>query len=71
MEKLRLGLIGLGTVGSGVYKSAAQFENIEIICINDGSSDGSLNILQKYLEFLNFSKSKKYKQRIFVLCFCI
>lgn len=33
MEKLRLGLIGLGTVGSGVYKSAAQFENIEIVKI--------------------------------------
>ena len=30
MEKLKLGLIGLGTVGSGVYKSAASFSNIEI-----------------------------------------
>ena len=33
MEKLRLGLIGLGTVGSGVYKSAAEFDNIEIVKI--------------------------------------
>lgn len=30
MEKIKIGLIGLGTVGSGVYKSLAQFDNIEI-----------------------------------------
>ena len=30
MEKLKIGLIGLGTVGSGVYKSLAEFDNIEI-----------------------------------------
>lgn len=30
MEKLKIGLIGLGTVGSGVYKSLAD-ENIEIV----------------------------------------
>ncbi len=33
MEKLRIGLIGLGTVGSGVYKSAQDFDNIEIVKI--------------------------------------
>ena len=33
MEKLRIGLIGLGTVGSGVYKSAQEFDNIEIVKI--------------------------------------
>lgn len=33
MEKLRLGLIGLGTVGSGVYKSAMEFDNLEIVKI--------------------------------------
>lgn len=33
MEKLRLGLIGLGTVGSGVYKSAMKFDNLEIVKI--------------------------------------
>lgn len=33
MEKLRIGLIGLGTVGSGVYKSLEQFENVEIVKI--------------------------------------
>lgn len=30
MEKLRIGLIGLGTVGSGVYKSLTEFDNVEI-----------------------------------------
>ena len=33
MEKLRIGLIGLGTVGSGVYKSLQNFDNVEIIKI--------------------------------------
>ena len=30
MSKLRVGLIGFGTVGTGVYKSLADFNNIEI-----------------------------------------
>ena len=30
MEKIKLGLIGLGTVGTGVYKSVENFENLEI-----------------------------------------
>ena len=33
MHKLRIGLIGLGTVGTGVYKSAQSFDNIEIVKI--------------------------------------
>ena len=33
MEKLRIGLIGLGTVGSGVYKSLVEFDNVEIVKI--------------------------------------
>ncbi len=33
MEKLRIGLIGLGTVGSGVYKSLQDFDNVEIVKI--------------------------------------
>lgn len=33
MGKLRIGLIGLGTVGSGVYKSLQNFDNVEIIKI--------------------------------------
>ena len=30
MDKLKIGQIGLGTVGSGVYKSLADFESVEI-----------------------------------------
>lgn len=30
-NKLNIGLIGLGTVGSGVYKTLAEYENIEIV----------------------------------------
>ena len=33
MDKLRIGLIGLGTVGSGVYKSLREFDNVEIVQI--------------------------------------
>lgn len=31
MEKIKIGLIGLGTVGSGVYKSLQDFDNVEIV----------------------------------------
>ena len=31
MAKIRIGLIGLGTVGTGVYKSLQDFDNIEIV----------------------------------------
>ena len=33
MSKLRVGLIGFGTVGSGVYKSLSSFDNVEIVKI--------------------------------------
>lgn len=33
MEKIKIGLIGLGTVGSGVYKSLQNFDNVEIVKI--------------------------------------
>ena len=29
-EKIKIGLIGLGTVGSGVYKTLQSFDNVEI-----------------------------------------
>lgn len=32
-KKIKIGLIGLGTVGSGVYKTLKNFENIEIVKI--------------------------------------
>ena len=31
MAKIRIGLIGLGTVGTGVYKSLQDFDNVEIV----------------------------------------
>ena len=31
MNKLKIGIIGLGTVGSGVYKTLEKLENIEIV----------------------------------------
>ncbi len=33
VNKVKIGLIGLGTVGSGVYKSLQNFDNIEIVKI--------------------------------------
>ena len=33
MDKIKIGLIGLGTVASGVYKTLQSFENIEIVKI--------------------------------------
>ena len=33
MEKLKIGLIGLGTVGSGVYKTLQDIDNIKIVKI--------------------------------------
>ena len=30
-KKIKIGLIGLGTVGSGVYKTLQSFDNIEIV----------------------------------------
>ena len=32
-NKIKIGLIGLGTVGSGVYKTLQNFDNIEIVKI--------------------------------------
>ena len=33
MAKIKIGIIGLGTVGSGVYKSLQNFDNVEIVKI--------------------------------------
>ena len=33
MDKIKVGIIGLGTVGSGVVKTLKEFDNIEIIKI--------------------------------------
>ena len=31
MEKIKIGMIGLGTVGSGVLKTLSEFEQIEVV----------------------------------------
>ena len=33
MAKIKIGLIGFGTVGTGVYKSLSEFEDVEIVKI--------------------------------------
>jgi len=33
MSKLRIGMIGFGTVGTGVYKNIQQFDNVELVKI--------------------------------------
>ena len=43
MEKLRIGLIGLGTVGTGVYKSLKDFGNIEIVKIAEHPAGFHMN----------------------------
>ena len=51
MEKLRIGLIGLGTVGSGVYKSMQEFDNVEIvkIAVRDVNKPRSVEVPREML----------------------
>lgn len=46
MDKLRIGIIGLGTVGSGVYKSLQCFDNVEItkIAVRNITKPRSVNV---------------------------
>ena len=34
MKKIKIGMLGLGTVGSGVYKTLKRFDNVEIVQIS-------------------------------------
>ncbi len=43
-KKIKIGLIGLGTVGSGVYKTLQHFSNIEIVKIAVRSKNKKRNI---------------------------
>ena len=43
-NKIKIGLIGLGTVGSGVFKTLANFDNIEIVKIAVKNKNKKLNI---------------------------
>lgn len=49
MNKIKIGLIGLGTVASGVYKTLQSFDNIEIvkIVVRDINKDRNIEGLDK------------------------
>lgn len=46
MSKIKIGIIGLGTVGTGVYKSLEQFEDIEItkIAVRNINKPRNINV---------------------------
>ena len=43
-KKIKIGLIGLGTVGSGVYKTLEAFKNIEVVKIAVKNKNKKRNI---------------------------
>lgn len=51
MEKLKIGLIGFGTVGTGVYKSLQGFDNVEIkkIAVHNINKPRSVEISREIL----------------------
>lgn len=51
MNKIKIGIIGLGTVGSGVYETLQGFDNIEItkIAVKDITKPRNINNLDKNL----------------------
>ena len=51
MDKLRIGIIGLGTVGSGVYKSLQGFDNVQItkIAVRNLTKPRSVNVATEIL----------------------
>ncbi len=44
MKKIKIGMLGLGTVGSGVYKTLKRFDNVEIVRISVKNIDRPRNI---------------------------
>lgn len=44
MKKIKIGMIGLGTVGSGVYKTLKSFDNVEIVKISVKNPNKKRNI---------------------------
>ena len=44
MKKIKIGMLGLGTVGSGVYKTLKRFDNVEIVKISVKNIDKPRNI---------------------------
>ena len=51
MSKIKIGLIGLGTVGSGVYKNLSSFDNVEItkIAVRDINKPRKINVPRELL----------------------
>ena len=51
MEKIKIGIIGLGTVGTGVYKSLKKFDNVEImkVAVRNINKPRSVNVPQEIL----------------------
>lgn len=51
MDKLKIGIIGLGTVGSGVYKTLQDIENVEIvkIAVKNINKPRSVNVPESML----------------------
>ena len=43
-KKIKIGLIGLGTVGSGVFKTLQNFEDVEIVKIAVRNKNKKRNI---------------------------
>ena len=43
-KKIKIGLIGLGTVGSGVFKTLSDFENVEVVKIAVKNKNKQRNI---------------------------
>ncbi len=44
MRKIKIGMLGLGTVGSGVFKTLKRFDNVEIVKISVKNIDRPRNI---------------------------
>ena len=44
MKKIKIGMLGLGTVGSGVYKTLKRFDNVEIVKISVKNKNKPRNI---------------------------
>ena len=43
-KKIKIGLIGLGTVGSGVFKTLQNFKNVEVVKIAVHNKNKKRNI---------------------------
>ena len=56
MAKFKVGLIGLGTVGTGVYKTLQNFNDVEIVKI-------AVKNINKKRDIENFDESLKHPNK--------